>query len=85
MQGEQAIDRVACAIGGKQVYPICEAFLGSLFTSEQWQLRHAALFCVSAIAEGAAVQMEAVLPAIMHTVITVTLRFFNSSIQLRYF
>eukprot|EP00054_Salpingoeca_dolichothecata_P030034 m.240431 g.240431 ORF g.240431 m.240431 type:complete len:1144 (+) comp26585_c1_seq13:16-3447(+) len=49
---EQALDRLACALGGKAVLPLCFELIPPMLQREEWQYRHAALMALSAIGEG---------------------------------
>lgn len=50
--GEQALDRIARAMGGKYTLPVAFTVIPQLLGSSKWQHRHAALMSISAIAEG---------------------------------
>lgn len=50
--GEQAMDRIARSLGGKNLLPPVFSQVPQYFGSENWTQRHAALMCISAIAEG---------------------------------
>ncbi|OLY77768.1 Importin subunit beta-3 [Smittium mucronatum] len=50
--GEQAIDRLACSLGGKQMLPVAFQHIPTMLSSQEWQRRHAALMAISAIGEG---------------------------------
>ncbi|CAG0881849.1 unnamed protein product [Cyprideis torosa] len=58
---EQAIDRLALALGGKVVLPTIANTVPQMLQSERWQDRHAALFCLSSCGEGCHKQMEPLL------------------------
>ncbi|KAJ3273865.1 Importin-5 [Terramyces sp. JEL0728] len=50
--GEQAMDRLAMNLKGNIVLPIAFQLIPALLSSPEWQKRHAALRCISAIGEG---------------------------------
>ncbi|PVU97624.1 hypothetical protein BB561_000436 [Smittium simulii] len=50
--GEQALDRLACSLGGKQLLPTAFQHIPTMLNAPEWQKRHAALMAISAIAEG---------------------------------
>ena len=56
--GEQALDRLARSIGGKNLLPPVFAVLPGFLGSTEWSQRHAALMCISSIAEGCVKIME---------------------------
>ncbi|RKP10154.1 armadillo-type protein [Thamnocephalis sphaerospora] len=56
--GEQAMDRLARALGGSHILPVSFQYIPGMLHSELWQQRHAALMAISAIAEGCAKIME---------------------------
>ncbi|KAI0077247.1 ARM repeat-containing protein [Panus rudis PR-1116 ss-1] len=49
---EQAIDRLACALGGKVVLPPAFMLIPGMLASHDWKARHAGLMAIAAIAEG---------------------------------
>lgn len=51
-QYEQAIDRLACATGGRAVLPPAFQYIPSMLASYDWRVRHAGLMAIAAIAEG---------------------------------
>lgn len=58
--GQESLDRIAIALGGKTVLPIAEACIPPFLTNEaSWQHRHAALLAISQIGEGCQRQIEA--------------------------
>jgi len=64
--GEQSLDRLAIAMGGKAVVPIAFKFLPTMLVDEtDWRKRAAGLTAVAAIAEGCAVEMRPALRDIM--------------------
>ncbi|KAJ2636096.1 importin subunit beta-3 [Coemansia sp. RSA 1286] len=50
--GEQTMDRLAIALGGKQVLPIAFKYIPDMMASGEWAQRTAALSAISAIGEG---------------------------------
>lgn len=71
---EQAMDRLARALGGKHILPPTFAVLPTYLASEDWTHRHAALMCISAIGEGCVKIMEAELGKILSMVLPHLLR-----------
>jgi len=49
---EQALDRLACALGGKAVLPAAFQHIPGMLASHDWKLRHAGLMAISSVAEG---------------------------------
>jgi hypothetical protein len=49
---EQSLDRLACALGGKQVLPPAFQYIPSMLASYDWRVRHAGLMAIAAIGEG---------------------------------
>ncbi|KIK93959.1 hypothetical protein PAXRUDRAFT_33792 [Paxillus rubicundulus Ve08.2h10] len=49
---DQSLDRLACALGGKEVLPPAFQYIPSMLASYDWRLRHAGLMAIAAIAEG---------------------------------
>ncbi|EIN06364.1 ARM repeat-containing protein [Punctularia strigosozonata HHB-11173 SS5] len=49
---EQALDRLACALGGKSVLPPSFQYIPAMMNSHDWRLRHAGLMAIAALAEG---------------------------------
>ncbi|KAL4539354.1 hypothetical protein Ndes2437B_g02265 [Nannochloris sp. 'desiccata'] len=50
--GQECLDRVSLALGGKTLVPIAGAALSALMADADWKKRHAALICIAQIAEG---------------------------------
>ncbi|KAJ1735150.1 importin subunit beta-3 [Coemansia sp. Benny D160-2] len=50
--GEQAMDRLAIALGGKQLLPTAFNYIPQMLASQEWSQRHAALMAISSIGEG---------------------------------
>lgn len=58
--GQESLDRIAIALGGKSVLPVAEACIPPYLNNETtWQHRHAALLAISQIGEGCQRQIEA--------------------------
>ncbi|KAF9218740.1 ARM repeat-containing protein [Gyrodon lividus] len=55
---DQALDRLACALGGKEVLPPAFQYIPSMLASYDWKLRHAGLMAIAAIAEGTSKVMQ---------------------------
>ena len=49
---EQALDRIAIALGGKAVLPPAFQYIPGMLVNHDWRLRHAGLMAIAAIAEG---------------------------------
>lgn len=57
--GQESLDRIAIALGGKAVLPVAEAIIPSFLANEgSWVHRHAALLALSQIGEGCQKQIE---------------------------
>ncbi|KAI3644716.1 hypothetical protein MP228_010880 [Amoeboaphelidium protococcarum] len=67
--GEQAIDRLACAIGPKQMLPVVFDILPQFMGSTEWKLRYAALMCISSIAEGCKKLLEQELGKLLQMIV----------------
>ncbi|KAJ1930154.1 importin subunit beta-3 [Tieghemiomyces parasiticus] len=67
--GEQALDRLARALGGKYVLPIAFQLIPNYLGAPQWPRRHAGLMAVSAIGEGCAKPMERELGGILQLIV----------------
>ena len=50
--GQESLDRLALALGGNTVAPLASGLLPTLLQDPDWKKRHAALICISQIAEG---------------------------------
>ncbi len=66
---ECALDRLACGLGGKSVFPHIMSITPTMLQSPDWKHRHAALMAISASGEGCHKQMEPYLPQVMDGVI----------------
>jgi importin-5 len=49
---EQALDRLACAVGGKAVLPAAFQHIPGMLASHDWKLRYAGLMAIASVAEG---------------------------------
>ncbi|KAI0314845.1 armadillo-type protein [Amylostereum chailletii] len=49
---EQALDRLACTLGGEAVLPIAFQHIPGMLANHDWRLRHAGLMAVAAVGEG---------------------------------
>jgi len=67
--GESALDRLACALGGKTMLPHIMANVPAMLSDADWRRRHAALMAVSACGEGCHAQMEPLLGGIVDAVV----------------
>ena len=65
---ESALDRLACGLGGKTVFPWILTNTPTMMQQSDWKFRHAALMAISAAGEGCHKQMEGYLPQIMDAV-----------------
>ena len=63
--GEEALDRLAIALGGKTVVPVLFERIQVLIKSENWKHRHAALMAISQSGEGCEAEMRAMLEQII--------------------
>ncbi|KAH9996969.1 ARM repeat-containing protein [Russula compacta] len=55
---EQALDRLACAVGGKAVLPAAFQHIPGMLASHDWKLRHAGLMAIASVAEGTSKVMQ---------------------------
>jgi len=55
--GEEALDRLAIALGGKAMMPVLFGIIQEWFPSDDWKKRHAALMAISQSGEGCEAQM----------------------------
>ena len=62
---ESALDRLACGLGGKTVFPHILEHTPTMLAMQDWKYRHAALMAISASGEGCHKQMEGFLGQIM--------------------
>ncbi|KAF8584878.1 ARM repeat-containing protein [Ramaria rubella] len=49
---EQALDRLACALGGKVLLPHAFQYIPAMLKSHEWRIRHAGLMAVAVVGEG---------------------------------
>jgi len=70
--GEEALDRLAISLGGKQVVPIIFAILPRLLGDADWKKRHTALMAIAIVGEGCKKYLEANLGDIIKNVIPFT-------------
>jgi HEAT repeat protein len=68
--GEEALDRLAMAVGGKTVLPIANTLIGQFLSHEDWRYRHAGLMAVSQIGEGCAKQIKGMLGDVIQMVLS---------------
>lgn len=68
--GEEALDRLAIALGGKAMMPVLFGVIQQWFPSEDWKKRHAALMAISQSGEGCEAQMAKQLELIVQTIVT---------------
>lgn len=67
--GENAVDRFACALGGKVVLPIIMSNVPQMLQNNDWRYRHAGLMALSAVGEGCHKHMEEMLAAIVNSIL----------------
>jgi len=72
---ESALDRIACSLGGKTIFPLILSTTPQMLAHSDWKFRHAALMAISAAGEGCHKQMESFLTQIMDGV----MNFINDS------
>jgi len=65
---ESSLDRLACGIGGKTIFPQIMALTPTMLQQSDWKCRHAALMAISACGEGCHKQMEPFLDQVMDAV-----------------
>merc|ERR1719414_2172099 len=65
---ESALDRMACGLGGKTVFPHILSTTPQMLQNPDWKWRHAALMAISATGEGCHKQMVTYLGQIMEAV-----------------
>ncbi|KAI9597109.1 importin subunit beta-3 [Syncephalis fuscata] len=66
---EQAMDRLARALGGTHILPVSFQYIPDMLRSSSWSQRHAALMAISSIAEGCAKIMEKELGKVIELVL----------------
>ena len=67
--GEEALDRLAIAMGGKTMVPVLFEQIQQLIKSTEWKHRHAALMAISQSGEGCEKQMAANLEQILRMIV----------------
>ena len=67
---ESALDRLACGLGGKTVFPQIMQITPNMLQQSDWKCRHAALMAISASGEGCHKQMEPFLDQVTLTFTT---------------
>ena len=50
--GEESLDRLAIALGGKSLVPVLFGLIPALFSNADWKHRHTALMSISIVGEG---------------------------------
>lgn len=65
---ESALDRLACGLGGKSIFPHILQMTPTMLQNPDWKFRHAALMAISAAGEGCHKQMEPFLGQVMEGV-----------------
>ncbi|KAJ1726941.1 importin subunit beta-3, partial [Coemansia biformis] len=68
--GEQTLDRLANALGGKQLLPVAFNYIPQMLAAAEWPQRHAALMAISSIGEGCYKIMRNELAKILQLVAT---------------
>eukprot|EP01114_Cavostelium_apophysatum_P016598 TRINITY_DN4762_c0_g1_i1.p1 TRINITY_DN4762_c0_g1~~TRINITY_DN4762_c0_g1_i1.p1 ORF type:complete len:1093 (-),score=369.83 TRINITY_DN4762_c0_g1_i1:62-3340(-) len=66
---EESLDRLALALGGKNLVPIVFQIIPTFLDNPDWRHRHTALMCISIIGEGCAKQFETGLDQIVKNVV----------------
>ncbi|XP_054270328.1 importin-5 isoform X2 [Macrosteles quadrilineatus] len=66
---ESALDRLACSLGGKTVFPHIGENIPNMMKHPDWKFRHAALMAISAVGEGCQKYMADHLPTIVDAVL----------------
>lgn len=64
--GQESLDRLAIALGGKAVLPVAESIISAFLQNTNWVYRHAALLALSQIGEGCQKQIEQKLGNVIH-------------------
>ncbi|CAL1533984.1 unnamed protein product [Lymnaea stagnalis] len=67
--GEAALDRLACALGGKTMLPHIVSNISQMLQHADWKYRYAGLMAVSACGEGCHIHMEQMLTNIVDAVL----------------
>ena len=80
--GQESLDRIAIALGGKAVLPVAEAIIPVFLNNENsWVHRHAALLAISQIGEGCQKQIEQKLGEVIQLALA---RFFDPHPRVRW-
>ncbi|XP_048745456.2 importin-5-like [Ostrea edulis] len=66
---ESALDRLACALGGKTMLPHILSNVPQMLQNNDWRYRHAALMAISACGEGCHQQMETMLGNVLEAIL----------------
>ncbi|OWF47177.1 importin-5-like [Mizuhopecten yessoensis] len=69
ISAESALDRLACALGGKTTLPHILANIPQMLQNNDWRYRHAALMAISACGEGCHQQMEIMLGNVVEAIL----------------
>ncbi|KAI7692873.1 Importin-5 [Sarcoptes scabiei] len=67
--GETALDRLACSLGGKIVFPLAINIISQMMNNAKWEQRNAALMAISCLGEGCKKQMIPLLDKIVTAVL----------------
>ena len=67
--GEEALDRISIALGGKTMVPVLFSKIQEMFKSADWKQRHAALMAISQSGEGCMEQMRSELDNIVTMIV----------------
>ncbi|TFK45223.1 ARM repeat-containing protein [Heliocybe sulcata] len=66
---EQALDRVAIALGGKSVLPPAFQYIPAMLAGHDWRIRHAGLMAIAVVAEGTSKVMSNELGKVVELVV----------------
>lgn len=67
--GETALDRLACSLGGKLIFPLAINIISQMLQDTDWKKRCAGLMAISALGEGCNKQMQPMLNQIVNAII----------------
>lgn len=67
--GEASLDRLACAIGGKTIFPVAINIISQMLQNPDWKQRFAALMAISALGEGCHKQMLPLLDQVVNAIL----------------
>lgn len=70
----EALDRLACSLGGKAVLPPASQYIPGMLAGHDWRLKHAGLMAIAAIAEGTTKMLQVELSKIIECVLPISLR-----------